>query len=158
MYETLLEEAAKEQIEIAYLPLKDRLKGLYGDNVIAINSNINTTAEKACILAEELGHYHTTVGDILDQTKLNNKKQEKRAHVWAYKRLVPLDKLISAYEARVMNRFELAEYLGVTEDFLNKAIDYYKEKYGLYYRIRDYFICFEPLMIIEAFNDKKFLP
>ena len=38
-------------------------------NRIAIHQGIDTSIEKACVLAEELGHYYTTVGDILDQSK-----------------------------------------------------------------------------------------
>jgi hypothetical protein len=76
MYETLLQEAHEEEIEVVCIPLHGKLKGLYSCNVIAINSNTATEAEKACILAEELGHYHTTVGDILDQSKTQNRKQE----------------------------------------------------------------------------------
>ena len=32
--------------------------------------------EKACVLAEELGHHYTTVGDIIDQKESENRKQE----------------------------------------------------------------------------------
>ncbi|QDI90167.1 hypothetical protein EPH95_02425 [Salicibibacter halophilus] len=37
-----------------------------------INQNISTRSEKACILAEELGHYHTTSVNILDKQKFVN--------------------------------------------------------------------------------------
>lgn len=152
-YETLLGEAEVEQVEVREMQLSIRLKGLYCDNVIAINSTIPTMTEKACILAEELGHYHTTVGDILDQTQLNNRKQEKRARRWGYQRLVPLVKLVQAYKSGAKNRFELAEYLDVTEEFLEKAIDHYKEKYGLFYGIDDkYCICFDPLWVLEVLD------
>lgn len=33
-------------------------------NRIAINRSLPTQAEKACVLAEELGHHYTTTGDI----------------------------------------------------------------------------------------------
>ncbi len=64
MYESLLSEAYEEQVEVVYFPLTERIKGLYYNNTIAINNTL-TTAEKTCILAEELGHYHTSAGDIL---------------------------------------------------------------------------------------------
>ena len=31
-------------------------------------------AEKACVLAEELGHHYTTIGDIIDQKESENRK------------------------------------------------------------------------------------
>ena len=152
MYETLLREAEKECIEVFYLPLQGKLKGLYYDKAIAINTNIETTAEKTCILAEELGHHYTTVGNILNQSKIQNRRQERRARAWAYEKLVPLDKLVEAYKKGIRARHELAEYLGVTEQFLCDALKYYKEKYGSYCCVRECFINFEPFRIFEGFN------
>ena len=40
----------------------------------------------------------------------------------------------------------------VTEQFLADALKYYKEKYGPYYQVGDYYICFEPLAIIRDFQ------
>lgn len=131
MYETLLQEAREEEIEVVCIPLQGKLKGLYSCNVIAINSNTATEAEKACILAEELGHYHTTVGDILDQSKTQNRKQERQACAWGYRRLVPLEKLVGAYKAGTRTRYALAEYLSVTDQFLMAALGYYIEKHGV---------------------------
>lgn len=149
MYETLLQEAHGERVEVISIPLKGRLKGLYYDKTIAINKNIDTTVEKTCILAEELGHYYTTVGNIVDQKQVFNSRLERRARAWGYQRLVPLDKLILAYRQGVRTRYELAEFLGVTEQFLDDVLKYYKEKYGPYRQVGNYYICFEPLAIIQ---------
>ena len=43
-----------------------RLDGLYIDNHIALDSQLKTTAEKTAILAEEIGHHFTSVGDVTD--------------------------------------------------------------------------------------------
>lgn len=153
---TLLNEAEKECIEVVSLPFKGNLKGLYYDKVIGLNKNIETTAEKCCVLAEELGHYYSTIGNILDQKKIQNRKLERRARAWAYKKLVPLYKLVEAYKDGIKNRFELAEYLQVTEEFLDEALKYYKEKYGMYYRLGKYWICFEPLGILETLHSDNF--
>lgn len=152
MYTTLLREAEKENIEVVYLPLRGRIKGLYYNNVIALNKNLDTTAEQTCILAEELGHYYTSAGNILDQKQLANRKLERRARAWGYQRLVPLDKLIQAYRKGIKSRHELAEFLEVTEQFLVDVLKYYKEKYGPYRQVGDYYICFEPLAIIQDFQ------
>lgn len=152
MYENLLWEAEQHGIDIYEKPMTLTIKGLYSDEVIWINKNIPTNIEKACVLAEELGHYHTSAGDILDQTKISNRKQELRAREWAYEKLVPLSSFVQAHKNGIRNRYELAEYLGVTEEFLDSAIKRYKEKYGLYYSIKNYTICFEPLGVMELFD------
>lgn len=147
MYETLLTEARKENVEVAEIPFL-RVNGLYCDRVIGIRQSLTTT-EKACVLAEELGHYHTSAGDILNQKPLVNRKVEKRARRWGYEKLVPLDKLIEAYNAKVQSRYELIEFLDVAEEFLLEAIKHYQQKYGQYRRIGNYIIIFEPLMVFR---------
>src|SRR5690625_1289 len=132
--------------------MQKRIKGLYSDNIIWINKKIQSTTEKACILAEELGHYHTSFGDILDQSKIMNRKQEILARSWAYKRLVPLEKIISAHKNNVRNKYELADFLNITEEFLMEALRRYKDEYGLYTRIDNFTIYFEPLSVVEMFE------
>ncbi len=152
MYETLLHEAAEERIEVISRPFNGKLKGIYSNQIIAINSNIDSAAEKACIMAEELGHYHMTVGNILDQTIISNRKQEHLARAWSYRRLVPLDKLILAYKTGIRTQHELAEHLNITEHFLTAALQHYIIKHGIYCRVDKYWICFDPLGIIENFK------
>jgi hypothetical protein len=150
-YETLQSEVSQQCIYIYERPLNKRTKGLQADNVIWINQSISTTTEKACILAEELGHYYTSSGDITDQKDIRNRKQELRARQWAYGKLIPLTVFIEAYHARIKGRFELAEFLDVTEEFLQAAVDRYREKHGLHVVIDDkYTITFEPLGVIET--------
>jgi|SRR5690625_4853455 len=152
MYEELLKEGEKNGIEIIEIPLKGNLKGLYGDNIIAINSKMTTNNEKTCILAEELGHHYKNYGNILDQTDINNRKQEMLARRWAYEKLVSLNRLIDGYKYGCQNRYELAEYLNVTERFIEEVIKYYKSKYGLYCQVDNYIIYFEPLGIMEVWE------
>jgi Zn-dependent peptidase ImmA (M78 family) len=152
-YEKLLSEAYYNSIEVYEKEMKPTVKGLYSDKIIWVNKYISSSIEKRCILAEELGHYHTSYGVILDQTKLQNRKQEKRARNWAYECLIPLNKIVQAHKHCVKNRHELADYLDVTEAFLEEALKRYKEKYGLFKSIDGFTICFEPLGVIEMFED-----
>jgi len=152
VYEKLIREAVHHGLDISEKPMTPAMKGLYADGVIWINKNIPTKAEKTCILAEELGHYHTTEGDILDQSKIKNRKQELRARTWAYEKLIPLSSIVQAHKQGFQNRYDLAEYLGVTEEFLDSAIKRYKEKYGLFASVDGYTVCFEPLGVIEFFD------
>ena len=148
-YETLLEEADSQFLVVKEKPLRahnGRIKG----NRIAIKKDIPTT-QKACVLAEELGHHYTTVGNILDQSYAEIRKQERRARLWAYRKMFDLIDLVSAYKHGCRNRYEIAEYLEVTESFLQEALDTYKEKYGPYTKVDRYVVYFEPLGILEMY-------
>jgi len=129
---SLLEMAEEEGIEVCEIKLPCGLKGFYCNGIIALNKSIETNAERRCILAEELGHYYNTIGDILNMKINSNKKQEQRAREWAFEKLVPFNELVITYDNGYKNVYELAEYFDVTEDFMNEAILYYQRKYGRY--------------------------
>ena len=150
-YEELLTDADKENIIVTdqFDLSGTRLKGLYCDGTIALNRDMYIKSEKTCVLAEELGHHYTTVGDIMDQTDVSNRKQERRARIWAYHKLLSLNDLIDSYKHGCQNQFEIADYLNITEEFLVDCLNYYKEKYGLYVRQDNYLIYFEPLGIMD---------
>ena len=95
-YEELLNECADENLVIKEKPLQSSNGRIY-NNRIAIRHDMNTV-DKTCTLAEELGHYYTTTGDILDQTNVANRKQEHRARMWAYEKLLPLQLFILAFK------------------------------------------------------------
>ncbi|MEG0470735.1 MAG: ImmA/IrrE family metallo-endopeptidase [Solibacillus sp.] len=151
-YEQLEEEIYQHDVEIYERYMPPRIKGLYADNIIQLNKHIKTHREKKCVLAEEFGHFHTSAGDILDQANPISHKQELIARRWAYNKLVPLPKIISAHEHYLSNHYELADYLDVTEEFLDDALSWYKSKYGLYTLVDDYTLCFEPLGVLEKFD------
>lgn len=146
-YETLLKEADSLGLIVKEKPLQynnGRIKG----NRIAIRKDIETTVEKACVLAEELGHHYTAVGDILDQSSAENRKQEMRGRIVAYNKLVGLRGIVDAYLHHCQNLSEAAEYLGVTEEFLSDSIMYYKNKYGVFATVDNYTIVFEPTIAV----------
>jgi hypothetical protein len=144
MYEKLINEIEKEHIEIVYQRLHRKIKGLYCDGVIALNNNISTKAEKTSIVAEELGHYYTSSGDIIDQSNIINRKQEVKARRWAVKRLVTPKNIVKTFKVGCSNLYEMAEYLGVTEDFLSKTFETYNAMYGKYKKCGSYIVYFDP--------------
>lgn len=147
--ERLEDEACRDGIEIVNCRFNSpRIKGLYCDKTIGLNLDIDTSAEKACVLAEELGHHHTSVGNILDMTDISNRKQERQARLWGYNKLIGLSGLIKAFEAGCQDRFEVAEYLGVTDEYLCECLDTYRDKYGIGVTVDDYYIMFIPHLAI----------
>lgn len=146
-YEALLVEADEEGLIVKEKPLKynnGRIKG----NRIAIRKDIETTTEKKCVLAEELGHHHTTVGNILDMSDAGNRKQERQARLWGYNKLIGLSGIVKAYEAGCQDRFAVAEYLGVTDEYLCECLDTYRDKYGVGVTVDDYYVMFIPHLAI----------
>lgn len=151
-YEKLLSQADKLGIKVKEIDFEcDEECGYYSNNKILINSRISEV-QKYAVLAEELGHHHTSVGDITDQSKLENRKQELIARRWAYEKLVGIVDLINAYNHGCQNKYEIAKYLNVTEKFLSEALEYYSCKYEKGYRIDVYWINFNNgLNILKRF-------
>ena len=150
-YEQLLTAADQEGLLVKEQPHTGH-DGLIRGTRIAIRKDIEAQAEKSCVLAEEIGHYRTSSGNILDQNKAESRKQEYRARLYGYNLKIGLAGLIRAYEAGCGNLYEMAEYLDATEEYLKEAIDCYKSKYGLCTSIDNYIIYFEPLAVIKLIS------
>lgn len=147
-YECLQDEACEDGIEVVdYTFESDRIKGLYCDGVVAIRENM-TIPEKTCALSEELGHHETSVGNIIDMASAANRKQERQARLWAYNKQIGLIGLVRAFEHGCQNRFEIAEYLEVTEEFLEECIECYRNKYGICKRVDNYVVYFIPQLSV----------
>lgn len=147
--EHLEDEACRDGIDvIQYNFNSNRIDGLYCDGTIAINSSIKSTRKKADVLAEEMGHHFTSVGDIIDLSEAQNRKQERQARLWAYNKRIGFNGIIRAYEAGCSSRYEVAEFLEVTEEFLEDAIQCYREKYGICVSIENYTIYFIPQLMV----------
>lgn len=146
-YEDLLVESDMLNLIVKEKPLVNN-DGLISGNRIAIRKDITTTIEKACVLAEELGHHYTTSGNILDQQKISNRKQELRARTWAYNECIGLIGIVKAFEAGCQSLYEMANYLEVTEAFLKDALGSYRHKYGICTEIDNYIVFFEPYLSV----------
>lgn len=145
-FETLLDDADAEGLTIKERPFRTYDGRIKGKNIY-LRKDMNFT-EKKCVLAEELGHHHTSVGDILDMSDAGNRKQERQARLCGYNKLIGLSGLIKAFEAGCQDRFEVAEYLGVTDEYLCECLDTYRDKYGVGVTVDDYYIMFIPHLAI----------
>ena len=142
-YERLVLSPDAEGVDIVDRTFSKRIKGLYCDGTVALNDKLSSI-EKTCVLAEELGHHHTTAGDIIDLTDAANRKQEHKARLWAYNKLIGLNGIVSAYKAGCRSAYDIAMHLDVTEEFLQEALSCYRQKYGVCTRVDNYVIYFEP--------------
>lgn len=152
-YEELLIESDNLGLIVKEKPLEyhdGRIKG----NRVAIRSTIPTNTQKACVLAEEIAHHITSTGDILDMSNISNRKQEYKAKIWSYNKLIDLQGFINAFEHHCTNLYETATFLGVTEQFLADTINAYMHKYGCYIRYKNYVIefGFNSVNVIMQYN------
>jgi len=145
-YESLLIEAEKRNLIVKELPLMGndgRIKG----KRIAIKQTL-TTSEKLCTLEEEIAHFDLNAGIMLDQSQTTNRKQERKARMLAITRRVGLWDIVCALRKGYHSLAEIAEYMGVTEEFLAAAVDGYRKKYGLYVGIGNDTLLLEPTVAL----------
>lgn len=153
--EELEQLAYNENIPVDYIDFTgDRIRGLYVNGSIALQKGMSDS-ETADILAEELGHHYTSVGNILNMNEVKNRKQERIARLWAYQSRIGLAGIVMAYKEHCQNRYEMAEFLGVSEQFLKEALESYQQIYGAGVLCGKYYIRFEPyLQVYEYVNFK----
>lgn len=148
-YENLISIAHSHGINVIETDLGiDKPFGKCIGNLIIINKRVSE-CERFCVLAEELGHFNLTIGDITNQNIINNRKQESIARRWSYEKIISPEDIIDAILSGIDNIYDLAENLNVTEDFLIESIKYFKTKYGIYYVGKTCLLTFEPLNIIS---------
>lgn len=147
--EKLEQEAFDDKVRVHDFYLGEKsLKGFYTDGNVAINTSVANNAERTCVLAEELGHHHTSVGDIMDMSDSGNRKQERQARLWGYNKLIGLTGIVKAFQAGCQNQHEMAERLEVTEEYLQECIECYRDKYGICAEIDNYTVFFIPNLAV----------
>lgn len=92
--------------------------------IIGINrSLINNSKKYISVLAEELGHYFTSRGNLVSECityreKLNKSKEEKRARIWASNFLISDNEIIGAILQNVNTIYGLSIHFNVTEEII----------------------------------------
>lgn len=144
-------------IDYSYIPITETNKlpsfqpGSYINGEIFIKNNLSNT-KKAEVLFEELAHHKLTWGNILNQEDFNNRKFENYAKRAGFQAALPLRIIVEAYQYGTSNLYELAQYTQLSEEYIIKAIEHYKMKYGLDVYYKGYVIKFEPLQVFEHHN------
>jgi hypothetical protein len=139
-YEERIVEAEKMGFKVYELPFK-KLLGYYEDGAIGVDVRLSFN-NKNCIISEETGHGLKNVGNILDQRRVMNRRQELLGRAYAYDRLVSPRHLVNAFLHGCCNLHDTCEYLNVPEWFFNEAIYYNARRYGHYVRLGEFEIRF----------------
>lgn len=95
-----------------------------GGLFVGLDGKLNGADEKVC-LAHELGHCETMSFYNLYSPFDVRGKHERRADVWAIKKLIPKSKFFWALRHGYEDVYSLAEYFGVTPEFAKKTAEYY---------------------------------
>lgn len=88
--------------------------------------NIHSTAEEAAIVAHEGGHIMTGSLHRVGSPYEIVEQHENKADKWAVGKLVSKDKLAEAVRSGYTEIWQLAEYFDLPEDFMRKAVCWYK--------------------------------
>ena len=88
-------------------------------------AKVRDESDKRCKLAHELGHCLTGAFYNIYATADNRQRHENRADKWAVEYLIPERELDEAIAAGYNEWWQLAEYFGVSEDMIRKALCWY---------------------------------
>ena len=130
MIDDLLHLAEKERITIDYWDFVPPLEAVFlslpnGKAFIGLDKSLKKNIPyMRCVLAEEIGHYYTTVGDHLPVTlfhyahRITLSQAEHKALRWAAEYLMPADEIRMAYAEGLREPWEFAERFDVTEQMV----------------------------------------
>lgn len=126
----LYRDAEKANIDVLRYPLEKTgsMSVMLPNGVCCIGMDdrvLDGSTSERVHLSHELGHCITgSFYNIYAAADLRQ-RHENRADKWAVQRLIPVEQLDDAIACGYTELWELAEYFGVTESFLRKAICYY---------------------------------
>jgi len=124
--------AEAQGLEIYRFPMRRSAAVSTPDGCIGIDTDkLETSAAEKVCLAHEMGHCLTGSFYRVDTPLALRGRAEERADRWAIRRLVPLRELRAALRGGCTRPDELAERFGVPEEFLFKAVRYYREARNL---------------------------
>lgn len=89
---------------------------------------INNANTYISILSEELGHYFTTHGDLVEESQSNNDslikiKKENLAREWASNFLINNDEFVQALLDCINTKYDMCEYFNVNYEILDTKIN-----------------------------------
>ena len=136
--ENLYNFADEENINISYTNKLESSNALYmnvdDEDYIILDNKLDGIDEKMA-LAEEIAHYEVGVTPTLPfkddyYNKLIRSKNEYKAFKWMANEFIPFEKL-KLLLMQNMTKFEIADELGITVDFVEKVFNLYEPKlYG----------------------------
>lgn len=134
--DSLYNYADKENINISYTNNLKKSNGLYmkvnDEDYIILDNKLDGIDEKMA-LAEEIAHYEVGVTPTIPfkndyYNMLIRSKNEFKAFKWMVNEMIPKDKL-KLFLKQNMSKFEIADELGITVEFVEKAYKLYENDF-----------------------------
>lgn len=91
-------------------------------------SRIETNAERKVCLAHELGHCISGTTYTINHSSLYRGSAEYRADYRAAQLVIPFDELKECVMKGITEKYDLAEFFGVTEEFIDRTLYIYSNK------------------------------
>ena len=122
--------ASKQNIPVLRFPMKENgsmsLMEPDGTCYIGMDDRVlDGGTQERMHLSHELGHCITGSFYNIYATMDCRQRHENQADKWAIHHLIPVDLLDDAIAQGYTELWELADYFGVTEPFMKKAVCYY---------------------------------
>ncbi len=124
-------KAEEMNIQVIRCPMNSLQALSTPDNFIGIDTDKLGDREELVCLAHEIGHCVTGSFYTSDTPLPARARLEQRADRWAIRQLVPLEELNGLLQGGVHRWDEAAEHFQVTEDFMRKAVAFYRDARGL---------------------------
>ncbi|MDD3193903.1 MAG: hypothetical protein PHE47_08715 [Oscillospiraceae bacterium] len=125
-----------EKENITVLPYRfqhSKSIALADEKVVGIDqSKIDGCAEEYTILIHEKGHFDAGAFYTPASPYPLKERAEHRADRAAILQYIPLQELRACLSRGTVEIWDLAEYFNVTEDFMHKAISYYRDVMGIH--------------------------
>lgn len=119
---------------------------------ITINANVKSEPERNALKAHELGHHESCICDLLSAPLWIRQKYEVLADRWKLQRIMPIDKLIRAFDLGNTTPLSLSDYLEITIEELMAGIALYERIKEPIYQYGQYTIIWNPFNI---FRDRR---
>ncbi len=122
--------ASKQNITVLRFPMKENgsmsLMEPDGTCYIGVDDRVlDGGTQERMHLSHELGHCITGSFYNIYATADCRQRHENKADKWAIRALIPVDRLDDAIAQGHTELWDLADYFGVTESFMRKAVCYY---------------------------------
>ena len=102
------------------------------DGYLAIDTaRLGTEAEERAVLIHEEGHFATGTFYQLDSPYTVRKHQENVASRYGYRKYFPLEEILNAMDAGCLESWQLAEYFGMPQAYIEEMLAYYVESRGV---------------------------
>lgn len=89
---------------------------------------LDTVAKEKTVVAHECGHCFTGATHTVYSPYDIIEKHEYKANKWAAHHLIPPDELSQALHDGYTEPWQLADYFGVTEDFIERVLEIYQRE------------------------------